>query len=479
MDLLGEGDWNPARGGAGGRRRGRTAAAGPMLAVNSGKRHCGQAPRGSGFAPVLPSPLEHDCKPWPKAQASPRAPPKTKAAATTKAKAATCNPTTTSPPTTQGVQTFTPAKRKGRASRAAAASGLKTKVNGGVDVRLGTDFGGMDTPLIALETLGYKVQHVFNSEKNCSCIKLSKTITSPDCEVRYKDITERVVNDVPKCDLYVAGIPCIPWCAGGNEEGLDHKDGPLWMEAITYIKTKLPKGVVLECAPTLLQHRKFEESRRQFVRMIEDEGYEVHVNLMRTDEHGLPQTRVRFYLVGIKTSAKRRAFTWPAPLQTTIPLHKIIKGNKVTTLKGMLPDGDREKDHVLRALQSAAASGVKLTDSRIIVDIGGTSQFAHYTVDEFPTITATRATSFDFWVADLGRRVKLDELMLLQGFTTNTFQDRKKAKVTDARQAHMLGNGMSCNVLERLFPNVLSSIGIDLATPPIDRWAIAASRASA
>ena len=43
----------------------------------------------------------------------------------------------------------------------------------------------------------------------------------------------------------------------------------------------------------------------------------------------------------------------------------------------------------------------------------------------------------------------------------------------------MLGNGMSCNVLERLFPNVLSSIGIDLATPPIDRWAIAANRASA
>ena len=460
MDLLGENDWNPT----GGRRRARTGSAGPLLAVTSSKRFCTQT-RGGGFpatqhqgyAPVLPSPLESDCAPWLK----PKAEPKGKKA---RAKAqAACSPTSTPPPKTNNT---TPKKRPSAAPQL---------TGGRVDVRLGTDFGGMDTPVIALKTLGYTVQHVFNSEKNCSCIKLSKEITSPDCEVRYKNITDRQADTVPKCDLYVAGIPCVPWCAGGNQEGLDDKDGPLWMDAITYIKTKLPKAAVLECAPTLLQHKKFEESRRQFVRMIENEGYEVHVNLMRTDEHGLPQTRVRFYLVAIKTSAKRRTFTWPAPLPTTIPLHKIIKGDKVTTLNGMLPDGGREKDHVLRALQAAAASGVSLRDSRIIVDIGGTSQFAHYTVDEFPTITATRATSFDFWVADLGRRVKVEELMLLQGFTPNTFKTRKDAKVTDARLAHMLGNGMSCNVLERLLPNVLTSIGIDLASSPVDRWAIAAA----
>ena len=145
----------------------------------------------------------------------------------------------------------------------------------------------------------------------------------------------------------------------------------------------------------------------------------------------------------------------------------------------MLPDHQREKDHVLAALRSAASCGVELKTSRIIVDIGGTSQFAHYTVDEFPTITAERAMLlFAYWVADLGRRVTLDELMLLQGFDPAMFEGRKEAKVTDARLAHMVGNAMSCNVLERLLPCVLDSIGITPDVVKPDRWDILVRRSN-
>ena len=117
--------------------------------------------------------------------------------------------------------------------------------------------------------------------------------------------------------------------------------------------------------------------------------------------------------------------------------------------------------------------------SRIIVDIGGgASQTAHYTVNEFPTITATRAVSFAFWVADLGRRVTLEELMLLQGFDPAMFEGRAAAKVTDARLAHMIGNAMSCNVLERLLPCVLDSIGITPDVVKPDRWDILVRRSN-
>ena len=357
-------------------------------------------------------------------------------------------------------------------------AGVHQGAENGGGLRLGTDFGGMDTPLLALKKMGYAVRHVFNCEKNLSCIKMSTNITSPDCCVRYKDITTRNNDDVPKVDLYCAGIPCLTWAQGGNQEGVDGDTGGLWFNAIDYITKRTPKAVVLECAPTLLTQKKFEANRRQFVNMIESAGYEVFVTLIRTDEHGLPQTRVRFYLVAIKLTAKRRTFTWPTPLTHTVPVNKIIMGNKVTTLKGMLPDHQREKDHVLAALRSAASCGVELKTSRIIVDIGGTSQFAHYTVDEFPTITATRAVSFAFWVADLGRRVTLDELMLLQGFDPAMFEGRKEAKVTDARLAHMVGNAMSCNVLERLLPRVLDSIGITPDVVKPDRWDILVRRSN-
>eukprot|EP00959_Pyramimonas_sp_CCMP1952_P409134 8574291-Pyramimonas_sp.AAC.1 len=66
-----------------------------------------------------------------------------------------------------------PTKRPASASSlprpAASTPTMAADENGGL--RLGTDFGGMDTPLLALQTAGYKVRHVFNCEKNLSCNK--------------------------------------------------------------------------------------------------------------------------------------------------------------------------------------------------------------------------------------------------------------------------------------------------------------------
>ena len=159
-------------------------------------------------------------------------------------------------------------------------AGVHQGAENGGGLRLGTDFGGLDTPLLALKKMGYAVRHVFNCEKNLSCIKMSTKITSPDCCVRYKDITTRNNDDVPKVDLYCAGIPCLTWAQGGNQEGVDGDTGGLWFNAIDYITKRTPKAVVLE---SQLTQRKFETNRRQFVSMIEGAGYEVFAALIRPD----------------------------------------------------------------------------------------------------------------------------------------------------------------------------------------------------
>ena len=197
-----------------------------------------------------------------------------------------------------------------------------------VDLKLGTDFAGMDSPLLALRNMGFSVRHVFTSEKNFSCNKLSATI-SPMCEVRYKDVKDRETEKVPQCDLYVAGVPCTAWCNGGNQAGLESEAGKLWAHSLDYIIKRQPKVFVLECAPTLCTQRKFEAVKADILKILGDNNYIVHNKLIRTDEHGLPQTRSRWYIVGVKTSAKRRVFEFPTPLTDTIPLERIIPGNKV------------------------------------------------------------------------------------------------------------------------------------------------------
>ena len=199
---------------------------------------------------------------------------------------------------------------------------------GDADVKLGTDFAGMDTPLLALKNMGFTVRHVFTSEKNMSCNKLSATI-SPNCELRYKDVKDRNTLEVPLSDIYVAGVPCTPWCQGGTQSGLESDAGKLWAHTLNYIIKRQPKSFVLECAPTLRTQKKFDNVKKDILQVLTQNGYEIHDSLIRTDQHGLPQTRSRWYVVGVKLTAKRRAFTFPTPLNGTIPLERIIPGDKV------------------------------------------------------------------------------------------------------------------------------------------------------
>ena len=175
-------------------------------------------------------------------------------------------------------------------------------------------------------------------------------------------------------------------------------------------------------------------------------------------------------MVAIRLSAKRRVFKFPDELPKFVPWRSIPKGPKVNALKYMLPptttSNGRARALVVSALKEAAKNGVSLAKSNIVVDIGCSDSYKQFMVDKFPTITSTRAASFLRWIADLGRHVKLEQLLLLQGSPPGSIPF-EKANVSRQRVAHMAGNAMSCNVLERLLPKVLYSTGIapENATP--------------
>ncbi len=245
-----------------------------------------------------------------------------------KAKARRAAPTPKAKPAASPESTIRRELKRARIQKKPSVQTVMPVSRAEVDVKLGTDFAGMDSPLLALRNMGFSVRHVFTSEKNFSCNKLSATI-SPMCEVRYKDVKDRETEKVPQCDLYVAGVPCTAWCNGGNQAGLESEAGKLWAHSLDYIIKRQPKVFVLECAPTLCTQRKFEAVKADILKILGDNNYIVHNKLIRTDEHGLPQTRSRWYIVGVKTSAKRRVFEFPTPLTDTIPLERIIPGNKV------------------------------------------------------------------------------------------------------------------------------------------------------
>ena len=129
----------------------------------------------------------------------------------------------------------------------------------------------------------------------------------------------------------------------------------------------------------------------------------------------------------------------------------------------------REVKAALRVLQHRDPE-FPIAQHCLIVDIGCSIKFRHFSLDRFPTITAGRGAGLGWWIVDLGRQCVVEDLLRLQGIPENRY-DYSAAGVTPHRLGFMRGNAMSCNVLERLLPNVLKAIGVRPSFPQPDRWA--------
>ena len=105
--------------------------------------------------------------------------------------------------------------------------------------------------MVALNMMTSRTELEFICEKDPAARRLILAHTSP--KHVYEDITTRLVDSMPFCDVYVSGFPCQPWSTAGLSKGIDdrHGRGCIFPYIHEYIKTKLPKCVLLEKSKVL------------------------------------------------------------------------------------------------------------------------------------------------------------------------------------------------------------------------------------
>ena len=86
-------------------------------------------------------------------------------------------------------------------------------------VTLGTDFAGLETPRMALENIGFKVQQLFTCDSDPNCRKMMAALYG-DAERVFHDVQRKQSDQAPHVDLYVAGVCCQPWSTAGKHGGL-------------------------------------------------------------------------------------------------------------------------------------------------------------------------------------------------------------------------------------------------------------------
>ncbi len=150
---------------------------------------------------------------------------------------------------------------------------------------------------LGIEASGLRAEPVYANEIDNSCEKTYKKNFGIGFD--SKDIFEINPSTLPNFDMLCAGFPCQPFSAAGKELGFKDSRGTVFFRLLSVIEMKKPKIVFLENVPNLVRHDKG-RTFRVITEKLADAGYSVSSAILDSAYFGIPQSRSRIYIVGLR-----------------------------------------------------------------------------------------------------------------------------------------------------------------------------------
>jgi DNA (cytosine-5)-methyltransferase 1 len=124
----------------------------------------------------------------------------------------------------------------------------------------------------------------------------------------YSDITK--IEELPSHDLLTAGVPCQSWSIAGRNLGFDDDRGQLWNDTIYLLQKAKPKAFIFENVKGLVDPRN-KEALCYILDRIRGAGYHADFHVINSHDFGVPQNRVRIYIIGFKNKRYFNKFRLP------------------------------------------------------------------------------------------------------------------------------------------------------------------------
>ena len=192
----------------------------------------------------------------------------------------------------------------------------------------------------------FSISHAWGVDKSEPAIKTFKE-NLPNAEAFHMDAQHFIETELagaPPVDALAFGFPCNSFSSVGERKGLTCEIyGELYRAGIEVIKHQDPKWFVAENVSGINR----QDSGRGFKKILQEladagMGYNVVAHLYKFEEYGVPQSRHRYVIVGIRKDIADRdsiVFKIPAPThgEDRIPFvssSKALKKVKNTTAWG-------------------------------------------------------------------------------------------------------------------------------------------------
>ncbi len=128
---------------------------------------------------------------------------------------------------------------------------------------------------------------------------------------------------LPTHNLLTAGVPCQSWSIAGRNLGFDDDRGQLWNDTIFLLNQSRPDAFIFENVKGLVDPRN-KKALTYSLDRIKEAGYFANYYVLNSFDYGVPQNRIRIYIVGFRDKEFANKFKLPKPLDKKIKLADIL-----------------------------------------------------------------------------------------------------------------------------------------------------------
>jgi DNA (cytosine-5)-methyltransferase 1 len=180
-------------------------------------------------------------------------------------------------------------------------------------------FSGIGGFRMALENNGGECLHF--SEISKDAIDTYCQNSNEPIEKNLGDITK--IKELPSHNLLTAGVPCQSWSIAGRNLGFDDDRGQLWNDTIFLLNQSRPDAFIFENVKGLVDPRN-KNALNYILERIKEAGYFANYYLLNSFDYGVPQNRLRIYIIGFKNKKFADKFKLPKPIDKKIKLADIL-----------------------------------------------------------------------------------------------------------------------------------------------------------
>ena len=318
-------------------------------------------------------------------------------------------------------------------------------------VRLGTDCSGTDSPVYGIkQTQLYKKGLVSVShEWSCDISTAAQEFIALNHKPKqfFADVRKRRHTHLPHVDVYVNGLPCQQWSSLGKRLGWHDPRTAVYNELVKTLKQASIRSFILENVASLVKHDKG-RTMKKVIAQLAATGFSIDYRMYESSDFGLPQKRLRVYVVGIHKSLGVQPML-PDPPSVKRPLLSSFLDMEYGKHGAKPRRSETTARSNLKGIKSILKrNGIDYRHESYVIDVDASPCYLSCEHEVCPTLTCARSSGF--WITSHRRRMNAAEQFRCQGFPVEEI-----IPVSRRKMGRLAGNAMSVPILTHIFDYLL------------------------